>query len=267
MLTTPVLLADRARVDFVSTINVTHIIMNNIQRYLTKRNVLFVAMFALVGFIALQIPVAQLEGSRVTFTAYDAFAPIAGAFIGSIPGVITVFLMQFANFLAHGAHIEDTGTIIRFFPMLFAALYFAKKGTFNLLIPAIAIVAFVIHPIGRTVWYFALFWTIPMLAYFVRDRFLLARALGATFTAHAVGGALWIWAFSLPAPVWIALIPVVAAERMLFALGIAGSFLLVNNLLCLAEKKHILSIGFRIHEKYLMHPLRDYYSAKTRTLA
>src|SRR3989344_8814824 len=218
--------------------------MNNIQRYLTKRNLLFVTLFALVGFIALQIPVAQLEGSKVKFTVYDAFAPIAVAFIGSIPGVIAVFLMQFFNFLARGAHIEDAGTIVRFFPTLFAALYFAKKGKFNLIIPAIAIAAFVAHPIGRTVWYFALFWTIPMLAYFLRERFLLARALGSTFTAHAVGGALWMWAFSLPAPVWISLIPVVAAERMLFALGMSGSFLLVNNLLCLAEKKHILNLGF-----------------------
>ena len=241
--------------------------MNNIQRYLTKRNLLFVTLFALVGFIALQIPVAQLEGSKVKFTVYDAFAPIAGAFIGSIPGVIAVFLMQFANFLAQGAHIEDAGTIVRFFPTLFAALYFAKKGTFNLVIPAIAIAAFVAHPIGRTVWYFALFWTIPMLAYFLRDRFLLARALGSTFTAHAVGGALWMWAFSLPAPVWISLIPVVAAERMLFALGMSGSFLLVNNLLCLAEKKHILNLGFRINQKYLMYSLRDSREAKTSTLA
>lgn len=235
------------------------------QRYLTKRNLLFVAVFALVGFIALQIPVAQVAGSRATFTVYDAFAPIASAFIGSIPGVVAVFLMQFFNFLVHGAHIEDAGTIIRFFPMLFAALYFAKKGKFNLIIPAIAIVAFVAHPIGRTVWYFALFWTIPIAAYFLRDRSLLARALGATFTAHAVGGALWIWTFSLPAPVWNSLIPVVAAERLLFALGITGSFVLVNNLLCFLEKKHILELGFHINQKYLMYPLRDSY-AKTRTL-
>ncbi|MEK7637234.1 MAG: hypothetical protein AAB402_02460 [Patescibacteria group bacterium] len=237
-------------------------IINNIQRYLTKRNLLFIAIFAVVGFIALQIPVAQLEGSKVKFTIYDTFAPIAGAFIGSIPGVIAVFLMQFFNFLAHGAHIEDAGTIIRFFPMIFAALYFAKKGRFNLIVPAIAIVAFVAHPIGRTVWYFALFWTVPMVAYFLRDRFLLARALGSTFTAHAVGGALWIWTFSLPAPVWNSLIPVVTIERTLFAIGIAGSFLLVNNLLCLAEKKHVLNLSFRVNQKYLIYPLRDYYEPR-----
>lgn len=241
--------------------------MPNIQQYFTKKNVLFIAIFVVLGFIALQIPVAQLEGSKAKFMVYDAFAPIAGAFIGSVPGVIAVFFMQFFNFLAHGAVIEDIGTIIRFLPMLFATLYFAKKGKFNLIIPLVAIAVFVAHPIGRTVWYFTLFWTIPMIAYFFRDRFLLARALGATFTAHAVGGALWVWVFALPASVWTSLIPIVAMERILFAFGIAGSFLLVNNLLCLAEKKHILNIGFYINQKYLIHSLRGYNEEKTQTPA
>lgn len=237
-------------------------IMKCIQQYITKKNFLFIAIFAIVGFVALQIPVAQLEGSKVKFTVYDAFAPVAGSFIGSIPGVIAVFLMQFFNFLAHGARIEDAGTVIRFFPMLFAALCFAKKGRINLVIPAVAIIAFVAHPIGRTVWYFSLFWTIPIVAHFFRDRFLFARALGATFTAHAVGGALWIWTFSLPATVWNSLIPVVIAERLLFALGIAGSFVLVTNLLRLLEKKRILALGFSFDQKYLVRILRDPHEAK-----
>ncbi len=237
--------------------------MNNLKQYITERNVIFVVIFTFVGFIALQIPVAQLAGSKVEFTVYDAFAPVAGAFIGNIPGIIAVFLMQFFNFLMHGAKIEDAGTIIRFFPMLFATLYFAKKGKLNLIIPAIAILAFVAHPIGRDVWYFSLFWTIPIVTYFFRDQFLFARALGSTFTAHAVGGALWIWKFSLPAPVWHSLIPVVAAERFLFALGITGSFVLVNNLLRLLEKKRILNLGLHIDQKYLIHILRDHHEAKT----
>lgn len=141
--------------------------------------------------------------------------------------------------------------------MLFAVLYFARKDKFNLIIPMLAIIAFVIHPIGRTVWYFALFWTIPIIAYFLRDKFLMARALGATFTAHAVGGALWIWFFALPASVWISLIPVVALERSFFALGICVSFILVNNLLAFLEKKHILNFGFIIDQKYLLGALRN----------
>lgn len=96
--------------------------MNYIKQFMTKKNLLFIAVFALVGFIALQIPIAQLEGSKAKFTVYDAFAPVAGSFIGSVPGIIAVFLMQLSNFLVHGAHIADFGTVIRFFPMLFAVL-------------------------------------------------------------------------------------------------------------------------------------------------
>ena len=230
--------------------------MSNIKQFFTKKNVLFIVVFAILGFIALQIPVTQLEGSKAKFMVYDAFAPVAGAFIGSLPGVVAVFLVQFVNFLIHGAIIEDAGTIIRFLPMLFAVLYFAKRGKFNLILPAIAIVDFIAHPIGRTVWYFALFWTIPIIAYFLRDRFLLARALGATFTAHAVGGAIWIWVFALPAQVWISLIPIVVLERVVFALGICMSFVLVNNVLAILEKKHILNLGFFIEERYLLGSLR-----------
>lgn len=237
--------------------------MKYLKRYITKKALIFIAIFAIAGFIALQIPVAQLEGSRAKFTVYDLFAPIAGSFIGSIPGVIAVFLMQVVNFLVHGARIEDAGTIIRFFPMLFAVLYFAKKGKFNLIIPIAAIMAFVAHPIGRSVWYFSLFWLIPIIAYFFRDRFLFARALGSTFTAHAVGGALWIWVFALPATAWNALIPVVIVERLVFALGITGSFILINNLLYLLERKKIFALGFYIDRKHLISPFRKSHETKT----
>lgn len=239
--------------------------MNNFKKHFTKRNILFIAIFSVVGFVALQIPVAKLEGSKATFTIYDSFAPIAGVFIGSIPGVIAVFLMQFLNFLVHGAQIEDMGTIIRFFPMIFAVLYFTRKTKLNVIIPAVAIIAFVAHPIGRTVWYFSIFWTIPIIAYFFRDKFLLARVLGSTFSAHAVGGALWIWTFSLPAVVWNSLILTVIAERLLFALGIMVSFALVTNILFVLERKKILNLGFHIDPKYLVPFIRNQYDKNPST--
>ncbi len=223
---------------------------------MTKKNFLFIATFVVLGLIALQVPVTEIVGSRAKFTVYDAFAPLAGSFIGSLPGMMAVFLVQLVNFLVHGANIEDVGTVIRFFPTLFAVLYFAKKRGVNVVIPILAVAAFIAHPIGRTVWYFSLFWIIPVAAHFIRDRFLFARALGATFTAHAVGGALWIWAFALPAPVWQSLIPVVMVERLLFALGICGSFVLVNNVLGFLEKKRVITLAFYLDPKYLIPALR-----------
>jgi hypothetical protein len=226
--------------------------MKNIQQYFTKKTLLFIAIFTVVGFATLQIPLTQLAGSAVKFTVFDAFAPITGAFIASVPGVIAVLLMQLVNFVVHGAQVQDIGTFIRFFPILFATLYFAKKNPLNIAVPILAIAAFIAHPIGREVWYFSLLWTLPVAAYFLRDRFLLARAVGATFSAHAVGGALWIWAFNLPASVWNSLIPVVLAERLLFAVGIAASYILVTNILYALEQKKILSLGFSIDHRYLL---------------
>ena len=100
-------------------------------------------------------------------------------------------------------------------------------------------VVFILNPIGRTVWYYSLFWLIPIVAYYKRDN-LLARSLGATFTAHAVGGAAWIWAFNLPAVVWKGLIPVVIEERLLFTFGIAATYVAMKYILSYLVSKNLL---------------------------
>lgn len=209
-----------------------------------REKLLFLVIFTLLGFASLQVPFNKLAGSNVSFTLFDFFAPMAGAFLGPIYGIASVFSVMVTNNL-----IKDvswtTGTIIRLFPTLFAVYYFAaiaKKGSnkWILAVPLLAILIFLAHPIGRTVWYYPLmFWLIPLIAYKFKNH-LLAKSLGATFTAHAVGGAAWIWAFNLPASVWNSLIPVVIAERLLFATGIAASFMLVKHALNFLASKHVL---------------------------
>ena len=220
-------------------------------KHFTRKNILFTAIFAVLGLLALQFPVTQLVGSKAKFTLFDFFGPVATGFIGVVPGVIAVFFMQFVNFLIHGAQVVDAGTIIRFFPMLFAAWYFGRKSKFNWLVPLVAIVVFVAHPIGRTVPYFAAFWFIPIAMYPLRDRSLLARALGTTFSAHAVGGALWIWVFALPKAVWVSLIPVVAMERALFAIGITVMYVVLNNVLAFLVKKRVVKLEFLVNPRYV----------------
>lgn len=221
-----------------------------------RQKIWFVAAFALIGLAAMQVPFTRLAGSRVSFTLFDFVAPIATGFIGTLPGIAAVLLMQIGNFFLHGAQVVDAGTIIRFFPMLAAAYYFGRKDRFSLILPLVAIAVFIAHPIGRTVWYFALYWLIPVGVWFVRDRFLLARALGATFSAHAVGGALWIWTFNLPAAVWIGLIPVVAVERLLFSVGIATAYVVVANALHFLAERHIVILPFAMDRKYIFNSSR-----------
>ncbi len=204
---------------------------------------LFLSIFTVVGFLTLQVPFSRLAGSSISFTLFDFFAPIAGAFLGPIYGIISVFSVEIVN-----VYIKQTpmtnASIIRLFPLLFATLYFSlitKKqiGKWILLVPIICILAFVIHPIGREVWYYSLFWTIPLLSFIKKDN-LFIKSLGATFTAHGVGGAAWIWALNLPANVWNSLIPIVITERLLFALGISVSYLVVKYTLDFLISKKIL---------------------------
>ncbi len=220
------------------------------------KKTLFFIGFIVLGFLALQIPLTQLEGSSVKFTVFDAFGPTAGAFLGALPGAIAVLLMQATNFVAQGANWGDAGTFIRLLPMMMAAAYFARKMPLNVIIPVLAIISFVAHPVGREVWYFSLFWTIPIIAYFFQEKYLVARALGATFAAHSVGGALWIWLVPLPAAVWIGLIPVVIMERLLFALGIMVSYLVLNNAFAFLNKKFEFPYKLPVHTKHLLASLR-----------
>ncbi|MDO8573717.1 MAG: hypothetical protein Q7R77_03130 [Candidatus Daviesbacteria bacterium] len=217
--------------------------MTNLQKKL-----FFLGLFSVVGFMALQIPFNKVMGSNVSFTLFDFFAPMAGGFLGPVFGIASVFAVEVINLFIKNTPLT-TGSVIRLFPTLFAVLYFAlasKNGSTSLttkgllIIPVLAIIAFIAHPIGRQVPQYALmFWFIPIIAYFKRDN-LFFRSLGSTFTAHAVGGALWIWTFNLPAAVWRSLPPIVVAERLLFATGIAASYVIVNYALSFLIKKRLL---------------------------
>src|SRR3989338_4521452 len=141
-----------------------------------NKKAIFFILFIVLGILALQVPLTHLVGSKASFTLFDAFGPIAGAFLGSIPGVLSVLSMQIVNVIWHGASFSDMGAVIRLLPVAVAALYFSRKMPLNVVIPALAIISFVSNPVGREVWYFSLFWTIPIILYFLQERFLRARA-------------------------------------------------------------------------------------------
>lgn len=213
-------------------------------RVTSRKKVFFIVLFSIIGFVSLQIPFNKLAGSNVSFTLFDFFAPIAGAFLGPLYGLGSVLVVEVVNILFKQTP-WTTGSIIRLFPTLFAVYYFAtvnnKKYNPNwiLAVPILAVLIFLAHPNGRQIPYYTLFWTIPLIAYRFRGN-LYFKSLGATFTAHSVGGAAWIWAFNLKASVWQGLIPVVITERLLFALGIAGSYIVIKHALHFLASKRIL---------------------------
>ncbi|OGK19908.1 hypothetical protein A3C23_04370 [Candidatus Roizmanbacteria bacterium RIFCSPHIGHO2_02_FULL_37_13b] len=212
------------------------------------QKIYLIGIFSIVGFILSQIVFTKLVGSNVSFTLFDFFAPTSGAFLGGYLGIATVLIVNVVNFVIKGA-VLSPATFGRLITNLFGVWYFSialkKKTNYILAIPILAILLFWLNPVGREVWYYALFWTIPIMVHFKRNNLFL-KSLGATFTAHAVGGALWIWTMGLPAGVWRSLIPLTAVERLSFALGISASYLIVSHVLQFLKARNLLPLGIQL---------------------
>ena len=197
---------------------------------INKKSLIYLCLFTAFGFILLQIPFTNIVGSGQKFSLFDFFAPASGAFLTSIWGALSVVVVKLVNVIVSGQSF-DTATIIRLFPLALGAIYFGtrKYKTAVAAIPLICMILFIIHPQGRAAWYYSLYWLIPLATAFTKKS-LIFNSLGATFTAHAVGSVAFLYAFNLPAEVWITLIPVVFLERMLFTAGTAVSYVAVNSL-------------------------------------
>lgn len=228
-----------------------------------KNKVIFFTIFAVLGLLALQVPINYLTGAKVKFTLFDLFAPVSAGFLGTPLGVAAVATMQLVNLAFHGFTNIDSSNILklvatlRIVPMAFGVWYFAHAASKTsskklLIVPLLAIVAFNLHPFGRGAWVYSMFWLIPLLVWPFRSKSIIARSLGSTFTAHSVGGAMWIWAFNLPSAVWLGMIPVVALERSIFALGMSASYILFNNVFTFLNAKKILPSGLNLSKKHLI---------------
>lgn len=222
-----------------------------------KNKIIFIAIFTVLGFLLLQLPVNNLIGTKARLTSFDMFYPISGAFLGGVWGIFAVSLMQVVNLAFHGFGGVQTTSIlslfatIRLLPMIAGVLGFSNLGKKTLAIPLLSILAFLANPVGREAWFFTLLWVIPFAAWPFRNRFLVARSFGATFISHAVGGAVWVWAFPTTAAYWAMLIPIVALERSVFAFGMSASYLFVNNAVYFLQSKKLLPSGLTLNKKYL----------------
>ncbi len=193
-----------------------------------SKKLIALVIFSVLGLVLLSIPFSHLFGSDQQFSLFDFAAPAIGGLLSSVWGALSVVLVRVSHALLTGQSF-DTVTIIRFFPLAVGALYFgARRYKWPVaIIPVACMALFIAHPEGRQAWYYSLYWLIPVATIFSK-RSLVLNSLGATFTAHAIGGVAWIYAFNLPAEVWIALIPVVFVERMLFTAGTALSYVAFN---------------------------------------
>ena len=229
--------------------------MMKLSKLMTKKGLMFLLVFSILVFIGDKINFSRLVGADSQFfTLFQFFGPIAGAFLGPVVGALSVLIAEVSSYFVAGKAFTLI-SILRLAPMLFAAWYFGtKKDKISYLVPALAIVAFIAHPVGRQVWYFSLFWTIPIIIKLLPKKYgekVFLRSLGATFTAHAVGGAMWNYIVPMTPAAWILLIPMVIFERVLFASGITVSFIGLNTLLDRLDSK-TKSEYVNVDKKYVL---------------
>ncbi len=201
------------------------------RKIFTKKRIMFIVLFGVLALIAKQINFSALVGADQQYlTLFQFFGPIAGSFLGPIFGIISVLGAELAGMLIVGKAFSFIN-IIRLTPMLFAAWYFgAKKIKLSAIIPAIAMLFFIAHPIGKQAWVYSLFWLIPIVIAFTKNKNLFLRSLGATFTAHSIGAVAFLYTVPMTAGQWVALIPITAMERLMFAAGITISYVVFNAL-------------------------------------
>jgi hypothetical protein len=218
---------------------------------LSSRSVAFLLVFSLIGLLLYQVNYSAIIGVKfdAKFTLFQFIGPMAAGILGPALGVLSVLLVSLSNFLLTGKALE-LPVIVSFFTMAAAAIYFGSKNKATALVAVICMLLFWLNPIGQEAWVYALYWLIPIGASFYKQN-ILVRSLGATFTAHAIGSVVYLYAFSIPAASWFALIPVVAMERFAFAASIAASYCVANTILQALSTKVDLSF-INIEKKYAL---------------
>ncbi len=161
------------------------------------------------------IKVSPILGSDFAFFSLsDVMMPLSGLFGLSFSLFMIVLRMGYRIiFLA-----SPFSSVLYHLPGFCASAYWAVEGVaVRLLLPLVCMVLFIAHPVGFKAAAYSLYWLIPVAIYFSPRKTVFLTSLGSTFVAHAVGSVIWLYSFDLSSAAWLALIPLVAVERILFA--------------------------------------------------
>jgi hypothetical protein len=203
------------------------------KKLFTIRNAAFVLLFIALTLVGNNIKLSAIWGAPdQSFTLFQTFGPLPGFFLGPVLGITAVLVSELISFFMLGKAINMLNLLL-LLPMLGGAYVFATFGKqrLSLAIPVLAIILFNLSPVGREAWVYSMFWLIPIICELFFKKSLFFRALGSTFTAHAIGGSFWNYFATMTPQMWIALIPVTAVERLVFATGITVSFVAVNTIM------------------------------------
>jgi len=218
----------------------------------SKKKLLFLSIFTVIALLCYQVNFSSVLGtSNQSFTLFQFIGPIGAGIFSPLFGAVSILTVEVLNlaFKAYSGVAIDLFTLVRVLPMVFAAIYFGTnaKNKAAAVVPLVCMGLFVMHPIGQQAWLYAMYWLIPVIGVFWMKENLLMRSLGTTFTAHAVGSVAFLYLFGMTPAFWLALIPIVFAERVLFALGIGVSFFIANTVV------HEMGLPFlNVDERYVL---------------
>jgi len=204
------------------------------------KKLFFIVLFIGLSLLSYHLRLFHIKGSKYTFSLFSFLGPLPTAFIGPISGLIAIFLTEFIHKTTILTHIS-LFTFLRFFILPISSIYFTyfHKNKIIILIPLICMLLFLINPTGRASYVYTLYWLIPIiLPIFTKNIFM--RALSTTFVSHAMGSVMFLYLFDTNPGFWISLIPIVAIERLTFALGITISYILLVNILNILFKDELL---------------------------
>jgi hypothetical protein len=170
------------------------------------------------------INISAVFGISRAFGLFSMVAPVTGV---SGAGLLGLFCALVRRFLWH--HSDAVSWVVRaaHVPTICATAYWSfSHAAIRILIPIVCMILFWLHPIGAQAWPYALYWFIPILVYIPSTKNnIFCTALGSTFVAHGVGSVITLYLMSALTPAqWLALIPVVAVERLICATVMFASY-------------------------------------------
>lgn len=164
------------------------------------------------------------------FSLRTMIAPLVGAF-GGVAGAGFLFVSNVLYALVMKKTVAFSYLAYSGIPTLFASLYWATESRIaRAFIPAASILLFILHPQGMLAAPYTLFWLIPITIAYRKNNSIFLTALGSTFTAHAAGSVLWLYSTAMGAEYWYSLLPMVPAERLFLAAGMAASHVVFSYL-------------------------------------
>jgi hypothetical protein len=177
------------------------------------------------------------------FSLGAAIAPLSGELAGNGGSIAFFAINLIIYFVVKGSFAWHY--LAYFIPGLFAAFYWSNNSKIVRIVPAVlCMLLFVTHPTGSAAAVYSLFWLIPIIVALVKNQTTFMRALGSTFTAHAVGSVIWLYTINMSADQWLTLIPVVIVERLLLALSMVACYrilLVVREQVPALMAKHVAS--------------------------